>query len=546
MKTDIEIMRDYNPEKIISVGAKVGLSPDDLITYGDYIAKVKYTNINKEMDGNLVLVTSTTPNSRGIGKTTLSIGLVDGLNKIGQSAIGSLREPSLGPVFGIKGGAAGGGYSQVYPMEEINLHFTGDMHAITTVTNLINAVIENSVYQGNDLNIDPNKIIFKRAIDISDRTLRQITVGEGSKFNGIEHQSSFELTVATEIMAVFTLSENLEDFVNKVQKITVAYTYDEKRITVEDLGIAGSIAVLIKDAMNPNLVQTLEGNPILIHGGPFANIAHGTSSQIATKTGMKLANYTICEAGFGADLGAEKFVDLVSRKVGWKPNLVAVATTIPSIKELGGGDDMASLEEGTKNVKRNLQIIQNFNINHILVLRVYETDTPEEIKYVKDWCESQGINFSLNTSFVDGGEGSIELANKVVELSDPNPQIRFNYELEDSFETKLQNLVTNVYGGNSFILSERARKSLELIKKEGLDKLPLCVAKTPFSLSDDPKKTNAPVDFDINVSDVKAFTGAGFIVVYTGNILTLPGLSKTANVYNITYDFDTNETFGLS
>lgn len=542
MKSDNQISREYEALKIDKVAESFGIPKDQLFSYGPYIAKVDNDFIG-EKKGKLILVTSTSPNKRGIGKTTLSIGLNDAINKLGKKSIVCLREPSLGPVFGMKGGACGGGYSQVYPINNINLHFTGDIHALTTVNNLISAVIDNILYQGNELNIDKESISFKRAIDINDRTLRDIEIAQKKKVNGISRSDSFQITVASEIMAILALCDNLEDFVKKVEEITIAKTIDKKDIRIKDLNMSGSIAVLMEQAINPNIVQTLEGNLAFVHAGPFANIAHGTNSLIASKKAISLSDYTIVEAGFGSDLGAEKFLNLVAPYGNLDVAHIVLVTTISSLKEYSYDESL--LEGIENNLKRHVEHLQKYNINITVAVNKHDSDKDEELSIIKEWCEKEQVACEINEVYKKGSEGGLLLAKKIINQK-PKGNSKKLYEKEESFEEKIQKIVSNVYGAKTFELSERAQEKLKEIKLKNYDKYPLCVAKTPMSLTNDAKIKVIKEEFVIKIDDIKVQTGAGFIVVYTNNILTLPGLSKEANVHKIEYNYNNKEVEGLS
>ncbi len=542
MKSDNLISREYEAKHIENIASNFNIPKDELFLYGPNMAKVNSTYIG-DKKGDLILVTSTSPNKKGIGKTTLSIGLNDALNAIGKKSIVCLREPSLGPVFGMKGGACGGGYSQVYPIEKINLHFTGDIHALTTVNNLISAVLDNLLYQGNDLNIDKDTISFKRVIDINDRTLREITIAQNKKTNGIERDDSFQITVASEIMAILALCNNLEDFANKVEQITIAKSNDGKDIKIKDLDMAGSIAVLMEQAINPNIVQTLESNLAFIHAGPFANIAHGTNSLIATKMALSLSDYTVVEAGFGSDLGAEKFLNLVSTYDNIDVKHIVLVTSIGSLKEYSKDDDLSQGIEN--NLRRHINHLNKYNIDLTLTINKHDTDTIEEIEMITSWCEKNNVKCVVNEVYKKGSKGGIDLANLIVNTKVKQKSKKI-YTLEDGIEEKISKVVKDVYGAKGYELSEIAKEKIEEIKQGKYKNYPICFAKTPMSFSDDANNKELKDEFIITITDVKVQSGAKFIVLYANNVLTLPGLSKEANVHKIKYDYKNKEVEGLS
>lgn len=554
MKTDLQIAQENKMERIDVIAKKAHIDEDVLEMYGNYKAKINLSmmdRLREKEDGKLILVTAITPTKAGEGKSTTTIGLVDGLSQINKNVMGCLREPSLGPVFGLKGGATGGGMAQVVPMEEINLHFTGDMHAITTANNLISAVLDNSIYQGNPLNINPEKVVWKRCLDMNDRTLRSITIAQDKKTNGVERKDGFVITVATEVMAILCLSKDLKDFEKKISEAIVAYTYDDKPVTVGDLNVAGALSIVMKEAVKPNLVQTLEKTPVLIHGGPFANIAHGCNSIIATRMALKLADYVVTEAGFGADLGAEKFMDIKCRKAEIKPNAVVVVATIRALKMHGGMDkndltqeNIPALLEGVKNLERHIQSIQEFGVPYVVAINKFAKDTPEEVKALFDWCKENGHAVVESDAWANGGKGAVELANAVVELCEKPSQYHPLYDLEQSLESKIETIVTRIYGGKGVVFSEEAKAQLDLFKSMGWDKLPVCMAKTPSSLSDDDKLVGRPDGFDIHVKELRISKGAGFVVVLTGNIMTMPGLPKVPAALNMGVD-ESGESYGL-
>lgn len=522
--------------KIIDISKKLGIKENDLMLYGDYMAKIKLNNVEPYSSSKLVLVTAITPTKAGEGKTTTTIGLVDGLNKINKKATGVLREPSLGPVFGLKGGACGGGKSSLFPDEDINLHFTGDMHALTSSINLISAIIDNHIYQGNELNINPNKIIWKRAIDMNDRELRNVTIGIGDK-NGIERLDHFEITVASELMAILCLSNNEDDFVNRVNNIIVAYNFNDEPVYLKEFKITKSILKLMKYALYPNLVQTLEGNPVIIHGGPFANIAHGCNSIIATKLGLSIPNnIVVTEAGFASDLGAEKFFDIKCRTANIKPDCVVLVATIKALKLHGGIDidninteNIEAIKIGFENLKKHISIIRKFSLPFVVAINHFNSDTENEINTLKSLCKEFNFPYAFSDGYTKGGEGSVELANKVVEILDTKKS-NFTYLYDDklSIKDKISKICCEIYGAKNVNYLEDAVKKISLIEEKGIT-YPICIAKTPLSLSDDPKLINVPKDFDVTVKDVELKNGAKYIIVYLGNILTMPGLPKIPN-----------------
>ncbi len=546
MKTDIQIAQESQMKQIQDVAKKVKIEEKYLELYGNSKAKVSLDlmkeNIHKE-DGKLILVTAINPTKAGEGKSTTTIGLVDGLASINQSVMGCLREPSLGPVFGLKGGAAGGGYAQVVPMEEINLHFTGDMHAITTANNLIAAILDNHIYQGNELNIDPKQVVWQRCVDMNDRVLREVTIAQKKKTNGVEREDQFCITVATEVMAVFCLSKDLADFEEKIGECVVAYTFDKKPVTVKDLGVTGAVAVVMKEAIKPNLVQTLEHNPVLIHGGPFANIAHGCNSVIATKTALKLADYVVTEAGFGADLGAEKFLNIKCRLADLKPSAVVIVATIRALKMHGGlskdelqAENTKALKEGISNLEKHIESIQQFGVPCMVAINRFESDSEAEISTLTNWCDEKGVACSLSEGWAKGSKGTQDLARQVIKLCEEPSQFETLYANELSLEDKIEMITKKIYGGQGVQFSEEAKENLALMKENGWDKLPVCMAKTPMSLSDDASKIGRPTEFDIHVQKLKVSAGAGFVVVYTGNVMTMPGLPKTPAALNMSVD----------
>ena len=544
MKTDIEIASSTKMEPIEKVAKRVNIKSKYLENYGKYKAKINldiYKELKDKEDGKLILVTAINPTKYGEGKTTTTIGLMEAFKEMEVDAILALREPSLGPVFGIKGGACGGGYAQVIPMEDINLHFTGDMHALTTINNLICACIDNEIYWNNKLNLDPNKIVFKRCLDLNDRALRTISIGDDNK-NGVKRNDGFNITVASEIMAAFCLCENLEDFGNMIDEAIIGYTYDNKVVKVKDLNITGSLKVLLKDAIKPNLVQTLNHAPVLIHGGPFANIAHGCNSLIATKLGLKLAKYCITEAGFGADLGMEKFLDIKCRKGKLNPNVIVVVATIRALKYHGGcndvnQEDLISLEKGFANLDKHLENVKKYNVPFVVAINEFSSDTKKEINLLLDYCHKKGYPVELNSSYAKGGKGAYDLATTVLKLAEEKNDFKCLYEIKDSLEDKIEKIAKEIYGAKDVVYEEKAKESLRLIRENDLDKeLLICMAKTPMSLSDDPKLLGAPKDFTLHVKDINISNSVKFLVVLTGTILTMPGLGKDCAAHKINID----------
>lgn len=548
MLTDIEIAQSIKPEKITSIAEKAGIDDKYLELYGNYKAKIDLSIMKEDFGkkGKLVLVTAISPTPAGEGKTTTTIGLADGLNQIGKNVMVALREPSLGPVFGIKGGAAGGGYAQVVPMEDINLHFTGDFHAIGAANNLLAAMLDNHIYQGNELNIDKEKITWKRCVDMNDRQLRFITDGQGGKFNGVERTDGYDITVASEIMAILCLSTSITDLKNRLGKIVVGYTYDDLPITAHDLKAEGAMTALLKDALKPNLVQTLEKTPALVHGGPFANIAHGCNSIMATNLSLKLADYTITEAGFGADLGAEKFLDIKCRSLNRHPDAVVIVATIRALKMHGGlakeelgFENLEALEKGIPNLLRHLSNIKNiYGLPSVVAINRFPTDTNQEVELIINKCKELGVNVCLSTVWADGGKGGIELAKEVVKLCEQPNQFSYSYELNQSIEEKIRNVVQKIYGGKDIKLLKSAREQMDKLTKLGYSNLPICIAKTQYSFSDDATLLGAPTDFIVTIRNVKISAGAGFIVILTGKIMTMPGLPKIPAAEKIDVDED--------
>lgn len=546
--TDIEIAQQTPMDNITDVASRAGIDLKTVEQYGNYKAKLDYSLINDETvkNGKLILVTAITPTPAGEGKTTTTIGLADALKRLDKKVIVVLREPSLGPVFGIKGGACGGGYSQVVPMEDINLHFTGDFHAIGAANNLLAAVIDNHIFQGNKLNIDPRKITWKRCVDMNDRQLRFVCDGLGGKKNGVPREDGYDITVASEIMAVFCLASSIDDLKKRLSEIVIGYTYDDKPVTCGQLNVVGAMTALLKDALKPNLVQTLEHTPAIVHGGPFANIAHGCNSVIATRLALKLGDYVVTEAGFGADLGAEKFLDIKCRVAGLKPAAVVVVATVRALKMHGGlaknelnGEDLAALEKGIPNLLRHVSNITNvYKLPCVVAVNRFPTDTDKEIELVINKCKELGVNVKLSTVWADGGKGGIELAKEVVELADNPNNFTFSYDLDLPIEKKIEAIVKKIYGGKGIVLTAEAKKQIETLTELGYSKLPICVAKTQYSFSDDAKKLGAPENFEVTVRNVRVSAGAGFIVVLTGEINTMPGLPKVPAAEKI--DVDSN------
>lgn len=545
--SDIEIAQQCKMKPITEIAKSANIDEKYIEQYGKYKAKVDLSLLNEtnRKDGKLVLVTAITPTPAGEGKTTTTIGLADGLKRIGKNVAVALREPSLGPVFGVKGGAAGGGWSQVVPMEDINLHFTGDFHAIGAANNLLAAMLDNHIQQGNALGIDVRKITWKRCVDMNDRQLRFIVDGMGGKANGVVREDGFDITVASEIMAVFCLADSITDLKVRLSKIIVGYTYDDKPVTAGDLKAVGAMTALLKDAFKPNLVQTLDGTPAFVHGGPFANIAHGCNSVIATKLALKIGDYAITEAGFGADLGAEKFLDIKCRTANLKPDAVVVVATVRALKMHGGLDkkqldteDLTALENGIPNLLRHVSNIKNvYKLPCVVAVNRFPTDTDSEINFIIDKCKELGVNTVLSTVWADGGKGGEELAHEVVRLCEEEKgNFTFSYKLEGTIEEKIESIVKKVYGGKGITILPGAKKQIAQLTELGFDKLPVCVAKTQYSFSDDPTKLGAPTDFDITIKNVKVSAGAGFTVVMTGDILTMPGLPKKPAAENIDVD----------
>lgn len=546
MKTDVEIAQEAEMQHISKIAAVLDINEDDLEMYGKYKAKLSLDAWNKVKDkpnGKLVLVTAINPTPAGEGKTTTSVGLADAFHKKGTKVAVALREPSLGPCFGLKGGAAGGGYAQVVPMEDINLHFTGDFHAITTAHNLLAAVLDNHIQQGNALDIDVRRVAWKRVLDLNDRALRNVVIGMGGKAHGVPRETGFDITVASEMMAILCLSTDLEDMKKRLGKIVVAYTRSGRAVVADELNVTGALTLLFKDAIKPNLVQTLEGTPALIHGGPFANIAHGCNSIMATKFALKFADVVITEAGFGADLGAEKFLDIKCRFAGLKPDAVVIVATVRALKMHGGVPktelgtvDMAALEKGLANLIKHIETVHAFGLPAVVAINAFPTDTKEELDFVEKKCNELGAEVALSEVWAKGGEGGIALADKVLAAMEKPNNFNFTYDVEQSIPEKIEAVVKRVYGGEGVEFTTAAKKQLKEIEDLGLDKMPVCMAKTQYSLSDDPTKLGRPEGFKITVKELRISAGAGFIVALTGDILTMPGLPKKPAAENMDID----------
>ena len=545
-KSDIEIAQESEMLPITAIAEQVGIPDEYIEQYGKYKAKIDYnllTDRPKEY-GKLILVTAINPTPAGEGKTTTTVGLADGLRKIGKNVVVALREPSLGPVFGVKGGAAGGGYAQVVPMEDINLHFTGDMHAIGAANNLIAAMLDNHIYQGNALNIDPRRITWRRCVDMNDRQLRFVTDGLGGRVNGTPREDGYDITVASEIMAILCLSSDITDLKERVSRIVVGYTYDEKPVTAGDLNAQGAVAALLKDALKPNLVQTLEHTPAFVHGGPFANIAHGCNSVMATKMALQLGDYAVTEAGFGADLGAEKFLDIKCRKAGFKPSAVVIVATVRALKNHGGvpkaelnAENLTALEAGLPNLLQHVEnVTKVFKLPCVVAINAFPTDTKAELDLVEAKCKEYGVNVALSEVWAKGGEGGIALAEEVVRLCEQPNDFSYTYDLDATIEEKLEAIVTKIYHGRSVMYTANAKKQIAQLTSLGFDKLPICVAKTQYSFTDDQNLKGAPKDFDVTVRNVKVSAGAGFLVALTGDIMTMPGLPKVPSAEKIDVD----------
>lgn len=554
MLSDIEIAQNAEMKKITEIAASIGISEDEIEPYGHYKAKISdsvYDRLKDKEDGKLVLVTAVNPTPAGEGKTTVTIGLGEAMAQIGKNAVIALREPSLGPVFGIKGGAAGGGYSQVVPMEDINLHFTGDMHAITSANNLMCAMLDNHIQQGNELNIDPRRVQVKRCLDMNDRALRNIINSLGGPLNGIPREDHFVITVASEVMAVLCLASDIFDLKKRLGNILVAYTYDGQPVYCKDIKANGAMTVLLKDAIKPNLVQTLENTPAIMHGGPFANIAHGCNSVRATKTALKLGDYCITEAGFGSDLGAEKFLDIKCRFAGIKPSCIVLVSTVRSMKYNGGvekseltNENMEALKKGSANLGAHIDNLKKFGVPVVVAINHFYADTDKEIEFVEQFCKEKGAEFAVTKCFAQGGEGSVELAEKVVSACEKENNFHFLYDTDMPLYDKIEAIAKEIYGADGVDYTKDAKKSLDEFIKLGADKMPVCMAKTQYSLSDNPKVLGRPTGFRITVSSASLSNGAGFVVCQTGSIMTMPGLSKSPAAYKIDIDENGN-TVGL-
>ncbi|WP_433742741.1 formate--tetrahydrofolate ligase [Falsibacillus pallidus] len=536
-KSDIQIAQEAVMDPISVIATKIGLGPDDIELYGKYKAKISYEAINnlpQTGEGKIILVTSINPTPAGEGKSTVTVGLGDALSQLGKKTIIAMREPSLGPTMGIKGGAAGGGYSQILPMEDINLHFTGDIHAITAANNALSALIDNHIHQGNELKIDPRRIIWKRVLDINDRALRKVVIGLGGPVQGVPREDGFDITVASEIMAVLCLAVDLKDLKKRISSIVVAYNVDKEPVTVGDLGVEGALTLLLKDALKPNLVQTVEHTPALVHGGPFANIAHGCNSVMATKTAAKLADFVVTESGFGADLGAEKFLHIKSRAAGIKPSAVVIVATIRALKMHGGvvktelkSENVQALRKGLDNLRKHIETIKQFELPFVVAVNRFVTDTEEEVSLLLKWCEENGVSASLTEVWEHGGKGGLDLGEKVLQaIQDQENNFHALYEVSDSIEEKITAIVQKVYGGKGVEFSTKAFRQLKEAERNGWGHLPVCMAKTQYSLSDDPNKLGRPSDFTIHVRELIPKLGAGFVVALTGDVMTMPGLPK--------------------
>lgn len=549
MKTDVQIAQEAIMEPIGKIAQHLEIPEDELELYGKYKAKISLnywnTTLQQKENGKLILVTAINPTPAGEGKTTTSIGLGDALHKLGKKTAIALREPSLGPCFGMKGGAAGGGYAQVVPMEDINLHFTGDFHAITSAHNLLAAVIDNHIQQGNALDLDVRRITWKRVVDLNDRALRNIICGLGGKAHGVPRETGFDITVASEMMAILCLTSDLEDMKKRLGNIIIGYTRSGRPVRAEELNVTGALTLLFKDAIKPNLVQTLEGTPALIHGGPFANIAHGCNSVMATKYALKMADYTVTEAGFGADLGAEKFLDIKCRFTGFKPDAVVIVATIRALKMHGGlaktelaTENIEALKKGMTNLAKHIENIQKFGLSIVVAINAFPTDTENELQELKALCESMGASVSISEAWAKGGEGAIDLAQKVIEATEKPSNFQYMYDVNDSIKDKINAIATKIYGADDVNYTPAVEKTIAEFEAEGLDKMPICMAKTQYSLSDDQFKLGAPTGFKITVRELRISAGAGFIVALTGNILTMPGLPKKPAAENMDIDIN--------
>ncbi len=545
MRSDIEIAQSCEMEHILKVGEKLGLNEDSLELYGKYKAKIDISKVNEDKKGKLILVTAINPTPAGEGKTTVNIGLSMGLNKIGKKSISALREPSLGPIFGIKGGAAGGGNAQVVPMEDINIHFTGDFHAITSANNLIATMLDNHIFQGNELDIDLENITWKRCVDLNDRALRRVVIGIDGKYDGMTRKDGFDITVASEIMAILCLATDIADLKKRVGRIIIGYSNSGNKITVNDIHATDAVCLLLKDAMKPNLVQTLEHTPVIIHGGPFANIAHGCNSIIATETALKLSDYTVTEAGFGADLGAEKFLDIKCRYGGLTPSAVVVVATIRALKMHGGvekdalsSENLNALENGFCNLEKHIENIRKFGLTPVVAINAFPTDTEAEFELLTKKCAELGVKAVLTEVHAKGGEGAVALANAVVEVCEQENDFKFLYELEASLEEKMNTIAKEIYGASGVVLTDEAKASLAKIEEGGYGNFPICVAKTQYSFSDDAKKIGRPTDFEVTVRDFIVNTGAGFVVAILGSVMRMPGLPKVPAANKMTISDD--------
>lgn len=549
MKTDVQIAQEAIMEPIGKIAQHLEIPEDELELYGKYKAKISLnywnTTLQQKENGKLILVTAINPTPAGEGKTTTSIGLGDALHKLGKKTAIALREPSLGPCFGMKGGAAGGGYAQVVPMEDINLHFTGDFHAITSAHNLLAAVIDNHIQQGNALDLDVRRITWKRVVDLNDRALRNIICGLGGKVHGVPRETGFDITVASEMMAILCLTSDLEDMKKRLGNIIIGYTRSGRPVRAEELNVTGALTLLFKDAIKPNLVQTLEGTPALIHGGPFANIAHGCNSVMATKYALKMADYTVTEAGFGGDLGAEKFLDIKCRFTGFKPDAVVIVATIRALKMHGGlaktelaTENIEALKKGMTNLAKHIENIQKFGLPIVVAINAFPTDTENELQELKALCESMGASVSISEAWAKGGEGAIDLAQKVIEATEKPSNFQYMYDVNDSIKDKINAIATKIYGADGVNYTPAVEKTIAEFEAEGLDKMPICMAKTQYSLSDDQFKLGAPTGFKITVRELRISAGAGFIVALTGNILTMPGLPKKPAAENMDIDIN--------
>ena len=547
MKSDIQIAQEAVMKPIVQIAAQLGILEDDVELYGKYKAKLSddlWKRVENKDNGKLILVTAINPTPAGEGKTTTTVGLGQAMNQLGKKAIVALREPSLGPCMGVKGGAAGGGYAQVVPMEDINLHFTGDIHAMSTAHNLLSAMLDNHLQHGNELQIDPRQIVWKRALDMNDRALRNTMVGLGGKIHGVPREDGFLITVASEVMAILCLSQDLQDLKERLGRIIIGYTYGGEPVTAKHLKADGAMAVLLKDAIKPNLVQTLENTPVLIHGGPFANIAHGCNSVRATKLALKLSDIVITEAGFGADLGAEKFFDIKCRKANLKPDAVVLVATVRALKYNGGipkaslgQEDVEAVKKGFKNLEKHIENIHKYKVPVVVALNVFTSDTPSEIGYIQQQCEQMGCTFALSEVWEKGGVGGVELAQKVLDAMDTTPSnFQVLYDEQDSIVSKIETIATEIYGASKVNFSPRAKKEIQQLEKMKLDKLPICIAKNQYSLSDDPSKLGRPEGFEVTVKELRISAGAGFIVALTGDIMTMPGLPKRPAAENIDID----------